>query len=244
MSVPVFDGNKIVAIVGVGNKPSVYDETDLRQLHLFMNNMWDTLKIRRATQLLVKERDTLQMYLNVAAGIVVVLDREGNIKLLNKRGCDILGCISEDAIIGKNWFDIFIPEVVRAEVRKIHTDIISGKTQDEGVIVERENAVLTAYGDERIIRWRNTVFKDENGELYQTLSYGTDITEQRRLEQERNNHWSKLEEELKENLNNLKMGEYSNGYHGLSKAKQELDKAVSAMAVDLGVSNSNLKVVK
>jgi PAS domain-containing protein len=48
MSVPVFDENKIVAVVGVGNKQTNYDETDLRQLHLFMNSMWKMIKSNRA----------------------------------------------------------------------------------------------------------------------------------------------------------------------------------------------------
>ncbi|MFX1570745.1 MAG: PAS domain S-box protein [Promethearchaeota archaeon] len=44
MSIPVFDGEKIVAIVGVGNKGDPYDQTDVRQLTLFMESMWSLLK--------------------------------------------------------------------------------------------------------------------------------------------------------------------------------------------------------
>ncbi|MBM3891698.1 MAG: HAMP domain-containing protein, partial [Verrucomicrobia bacterium] len=40
MNVPVFDGEKIVAVAGVGNKEEPYDTTDVRQLSLLMDGMW------------------------------------------------------------------------------------------------------------------------------------------------------------------------------------------------------------
>ncbi len=43
MCVPVFDENKIVALVGVGNKVDDYDLSDVRQLTLLMDGMWRIL---------------------------------------------------------------------------------------------------------------------------------------------------------------------------------------------------------
>lgn len=45
MSVPVLneDGN-VVVVAGVGNKNSDYDKSDIRQLSIFMNSMWDIIK--------------------------------------------------------------------------------------------------------------------------------------------------------------------------------------------------------
>jgi signal transduction histidine kinase/DNA-binding response OmpR family regulator len=48
MGVPVFDGQSIVAVAGVGNKKDRYDETDVRQLSLFMNEMWKMIRRRQA----------------------------------------------------------------------------------------------------------------------------------------------------------------------------------------------------
>jgi light-regulated signal transduction histidine kinase (bacteriophytochrome) len=47
MSVPLFDEDRIVAVAGVGNKKEPYDETDVRQLTLFMNSLWRILKEKR-----------------------------------------------------------------------------------------------------------------------------------------------------------------------------------------------------
>ena len=47
MNVPVFDGNQIVAVAGVGNKAEDYDETDVRQLTLLMEGMWRMIERSR-----------------------------------------------------------------------------------------------------------------------------------------------------------------------------------------------------
>ncbi|MFC1748100.1 HD domain-containing phosphohydrolase [Pseudomonadota bacterium] len=50
MNVPIFDQEKIVAIIGVGNKPQPYDETDAGQLSLFGGNMWSIFRAKRVEQ--------------------------------------------------------------------------------------------------------------------------------------------------------------------------------------------------
>ncbi|WP_229389865.1 GAF domain-containing protein [Methanosarcina sp. DH2] len=44
VNVPVFDGDRIVAVAGVGNKDEPYDESDLRQLTLLMQGMWQLIQ--------------------------------------------------------------------------------------------------------------------------------------------------------------------------------------------------------
>jgi|GEM_PF-2895627 len=60
MSVPVFNDDKVVAIVGVGNKQTPYDESDVNQLTLFMNNLWRILKQKRADVELKKLNEDLR----------------------------------------------------------------------------------------------------------------------------------------------------------------------------------------
>jgi PAS domain S-box-containing protein len=50
MNVPVFDGDRIVIVAGVGNKAEDYDEGDVRQLTLLMEGMWRILVRRRAEE--------------------------------------------------------------------------------------------------------------------------------------------------------------------------------------------------
>ncbi len=50
MSIPVIDDGRIVAVAGVGNKELPYEDTDVRQLQIFMQEMWQHLKRKRAEQ--------------------------------------------------------------------------------------------------------------------------------------------------------------------------------------------------
>ena len=56
MSVPVFDGDKVVSIVGIGNKEYPYNDSDTRQLALFMDKMWRIVKQNRVDEL-IKESE-------------------------------------------------------------------------------------------------------------------------------------------------------------------------------------------
>ncbi len=44
MNVPIFDGSKIVALVGVGNKEEDYDTNDVRHLRLLIEGMWKIIQ--------------------------------------------------------------------------------------------------------------------------------------------------------------------------------------------------------
>jgi PAS domain S-box-containing protein len=50
MNVPVFDGPHIVAVAGVGNKETDYDDNDVRQLTLLMNGLWRHLQQRQVEE--------------------------------------------------------------------------------------------------------------------------------------------------------------------------------------------------
>ncbi|MBN1965142.1 MAG: GAF domain-containing protein [Anaerolineae bacterium] len=52
LSVPVFDQERVTAIIGVGNKVQPYDEADVRQLRLLMAGMWDVIRRRREEEAL------------------------------------------------------------------------------------------------------------------------------------------------------------------------------------------------
>lgn len=178
---------------------------------------------RKKLEVMLRESErNLQECLNVAAGIIVTLDVEGNIELLNKRGCDILGCLSEDSVLGKNWFDLFVPERTRNVVKQAHKDMISTKAKGECIVSEYENLIVTVHGEERAIKWRNVVFRDGEGNSYRTLSYGEDITDQKKLEKERSIYWATVEKELYTNLELLKSNGIINGKKDLSESNTSL----------------------
>lgn len=52
MSVPVFDGERIVAVAMVANKDTAYDESDARQVSLLLEGMWRVVERERAEKAL------------------------------------------------------------------------------------------------------------------------------------------------------------------------------------------------
>ena len=60
MNIPVFDGGKIVAVAGVGNKAEDYQDDDVRQLTLFMDGMWRILCRKRAEESLQQFNQQLE----------------------------------------------------------------------------------------------------------------------------------------------------------------------------------------
>lgn len=54
LTIPVFDNDKIVAVVGVANKPSDYDQSDVRQLTLMMDTVWKIVQRKETEQELIK----------------------------------------------------------------------------------------------------------------------------------------------------------------------------------------------
>ena len=62
MEVPVFDGERIVALAAVGNKEAPYEAIDARQMMLLMENCWDQIRRRRYEQ----EKQTLEKQLQQA----------------------------------------------------------------------------------------------------------------------------------------------------------------------------------
>jgi two-component system cell cycle sensor histidine kinase/response regulator CckA len=100
--------------------------------------------------------------------------------VINRQGCEILGYLPEE-VVGRNWFDHFLPERVREEVRAVFSGLIAGEIE---LVRVHENPVLNASGQEREIEWRNSALYDEDGRIRNIISSGTDITDRQDLEKQ------------------------------------------------------------
>jgi len=132
----------------------------------------EIIERKMAKQRLQIEKDRLQNFLDITIVMIAAIDSDQLVSLINKKGCEILG-YSENEIIGKNWFDNFIPERNRDEVKTVFEKLITGEIKP---FEYYENPVLTKTGEERIIAWHNSIIKDDQGNIIGTLSSGEDIT--------------------------------------------------------------------
>lgn len=155
---------------------TVYEEPEQRVKQLES----EAATRKQAESALQEERDRAQKYLDIAGVIIVAIDSKGKVTLINKRGCEVLG-YEEDEIVGENWFDKFLPERMKDEVKLVARQLLSGKTRSPEYY---ENPVLTKGGHERIVAWHNTVLRNEAGSIVGSLSSGDDITEMKQREQD------------------------------------------------------------
>lgn len=146
---------------------------------MVLSSIIDISKRKLAEEDLRREREKAQRYLDVAEVTVVAINENEEITLINKKGCTLLG-YDEHEIIGKNWFDNFLPESAMERTRKVFKKLLRGEL---GLVEFHENKIVNKAGEERLIAWHNSLLKDDEGRIVGTLSSGVDITEQRKSEQ-------------------------------------------------------------
>jgi len=132
-----------------------------------------------AERALHESQKRAQQYLNIAGVMLIALDADGRVQLVNRRGCEMLGATEAD-VLGKDWFDHFLPERLREETRDVFGQMLADKAD---LAEYMENAILTQGGEERIVAWHNAILRDEAGKVNGVLSSGEDVTESRRAEQ-------------------------------------------------------------
>jgi PAS domain S-box-containing protein len=136
----------------------------------------DITKTERAGLSIQRDKDRSKQFLEIADVILLTLDREARITAVNHNGCSILGWEETD-LLGRNWIDTCLPIRDREHLRKSFQNLLAGD------LAYVENPVLTRSGEEKVIRWRNSLLHDAEGRVNGTLSSGEDITKQKHAEE-------------------------------------------------------------
>ncbi len=116
------------------------------------------------------ERDKAQRYLDTASVILLTLNMSGQIAMVNRHACDVLGWTAEE-LIGRDFIDTCVPARLRQATRDKLRVVQQG---DDSPVA---NEIVTRSGDERLIEWRTTFLRNDAGEITGTLSSGADITD-------------------------------------------------------------------
>ena len=138
----------------------------------------DISDMKAARQQAAEEKERAQLYLDVANVLLLVLDAAGRVRLINKKGCEILEA-GADQIEGQDWFKSFLPASYQAVTWNAFQRLMSG---EEKSLDYFENPVRTAGGKERLIAWHNRLLRDESGAITGVISSGLDVTAERAAE--------------------------------------------------------------
>jgi len=110
--------------------------------------------------------------------IALILDARGNITFANDFLLDFTGWQREE-VIGKSWFDYFVPEERREEIERVFHEIIT-----KGTPAHYENDILTREGERRTIAFSNVLLFDRQRNVIGTASIGHDVTAERQAAEE------------------------------------------------------------
>ena len=110
------DGTIGVIAVQDYENPTRYSERDKEFLASIASQVALAIERKRAEELLREEQAKVQNYLDIAGVMLLALDRDGKVTLINQKGCELLG-YSFDEIIGRDWFETFLPPAIRNEVK-------------------------------------------------------------------------------------------------------------------------------
>ncbi|MHC4118504.1 MAG: PAS domain-containing sensor histidine kinase [Planctomycetota bacterium] len=116
-----------------------------------------------------------QKYLDAAAHMFIALDAEGTVRLANTKGCQLLGR-EKPEILGRNWFDDFLPEDFREDAKTDFRTLMAGTVEP---VEYPKYPVVQKDGSQILVVWHNTVLKSAEGRIVGTLISGEDITERR-----------------------------------------------------------------
>ncbi len=102
---------------------------------------------------------------------------------------------SKEEIFDLDWFTDFIPERDRDQI----FEIFSKTLIEDNPPSEYEGELLSSTGEKRTILWKNTLFRDQKGEVIGITALGEDVTE-RKLAEKRISELRKKHEEQREQI--------------------------------------------
>ncbi len=146
----------------------------------FVGFVHDITLRQQAMAAVQRERDRANRYLEAAQTILVALDLNHRVTLVNRKGCEVLGC-EESALLGADWFQTVVFADQRTQAA-FEFDALAKRTPQGPH--HCEYAVVTGSGEPRLIAWRCVVVADAQGIATGILCSGDDVTGSRRAETE------------------------------------------------------------
>jgi PAS domain S-box-containing protein len=134
---------------------------------------------RQYEERLAAERETAQRYLDIVGVMIMVVNADGTIEMVNRKGVEVLE-YPEREIVGRKFFDNFVPQRHHAPYLTEFRSLVSG----EAAPMEAYGMpVLNRSGRERMISWHVIPLRDSENHVYALLLSGEDVTEQREHEE-------------------------------------------------------------
>jgi PAS domain S-box-containing protein len=180
---PLTEAGKVVGITGL-----IIDITERHKMQAELEKYSTQLEqlVAERTRELAASKDYAENLIRTANAMVVGLDNNGNVQVFNQAAERITG-YSREELQGRNWFEVIVPKDRYPQVWAEFERLTAG-----GLPKNFENPILSKSGEERYIIWQNNEVRDQ-GRIAGTISFGIDITERKRVEEELRSTEERLE---------------------------------------------------
>ena len=175
--VPVVHNELIVAILGVGNKPSDYREEDVERVSTLANLAWDIVMRKQAEEALRESEERLSGILRHSSSFIFMKDVEGRYLLVNRRYEELFH-ITNEQIHGKTSYDLFPKETADA-FRRNDLRVLSAGTP---IMLDEE-----IPQDDGVHHYLTLLYpvRNSRGAVTAVCGIATDITDRKRAEGQR-----------------------------------------------------------
>ncbi|MFI7586395.1 PAS domain S-box protein [Spongisporangium articulatum] len=182
----------------------------------------DITDLRRAQNELVEARDLFVQLLSTATTTGIVgIDLEGRISIFNKGAEHLLGYTAEEMLGTTRYLDYHPAEQYEARAAYITAAVKDGAdpTMPDGTdVLNCEWTAIRKDGELVTVRTVISPMRDANGEYSGSLAIMTDVTEQRRAEEERDRHAEMLRAVIENNQSEIFVLDMENRFMLVNRA--------------------------
>jgi PAS domain S-box-containing protein len=174
--VPIIRENKVVAIVGIGNKPTEYTEKDAESLNFLSDMLWELIVRKRTEDALAQSEHRLRILIDAIPDLVWLKDQNGTYLLCNQMFERFIG-VREVELIGKTDYDYVDKDL--ADFFREH----DRNAMTAGRPVMNEESLTFADGSRNgVFETLKTPLYDVNDSLIGVLGISRDISDRKGVE--------------------------------------------------------------
>ncbi len=177
--VPVYRGDQIVAILGVGNKKTDYVEGDVKTVSELANACWDIVARNRAEEALRDSEEKFRTFVEGTDDLIIQIDRDGKFSYVNKVSEDIFGLTPAECMDLPAFSFVHEDDLIRTQSALARW--VADRTQS----AKFENRQVSRSGDVHDMLWTFNLHYDDKGNLATVNGIASDITERKRNEEQR-----------------------------------------------------------
>ena len=181
MNIPIFDGERIVAVAGVGNKAADYDDRDLRQIQLLMDGWWRIRSRQRAEESLHESQERIRTVIETSPDAIELFDLNGHILIANREAAHFAGYNTVEEFLSSKMtaFDV-VAEEDRPRARQNVAQLVN-----VDVLRDVELTAVSRDGIRRPIEVSGSLYRDPQGVPQAVVVVYKDISRRKQEEAER-----------------------------------------------------------